>query len=199
VTTPPGCAGGSDDRRRKEPVKPALADELVRMMSEDQRLLRQLWDAGELPIDRYHPRLKALHERHAARLKAVIREHGCPGCSLVGEEAAKAAWLIAQHAVSQPDFMAECARLLEAAVARGEAPGWQLAFLRDRLCVLSGKPQYYGTQFDVDENGWPVPFPIADSATVNERRARLGLNTLEERQQQMTEQERRRRARQTRN
>ena len=50
-------------------------------------------------------------------------------------------------------------------------------------------------EFDVDENGWPTPFPIEDSATVNERRARLGLNPIEERQEQMTEQERKRRER----
>lgn len=66
--------------------------------------------------------------------------------------------------------------------------------LQDRVCTLSGKPQYYGTQFDIDENGWPTPFPIRDPATVNERRARLGLNTLEERQEEMMEQERKRRA-----
>ena len=60
--------------------------------------------------------------------------------------------------------------------------------------TLSGKPQVYGTQFDVDEKGWPIPFPIADAAAVNERRARLGLNSLEERQEQMVEQAQKRRA-----
>gem|GEM_PF-4443387 len=39
----------------------------------------------------------------------------------------------------------------------------------------------------------PTPFPIEDSATVNERRARLGLNSLKERQKQILEQERKRR------
>jgi hypothetical protein len=89
--------------------------------------------------------------------------------------------------------MAECIPLLEDAVSREDVAGWQLAFLQDRVCILSGKPQYYGTQFDVDENGWPTSFPIEDSATVNERRSRLGLNSLEQRLEQMTEQERKRR------
>lgn len=137
--------------------------------------------------------MKVLHEKNASRLKEIINCHGWPGISLVGEEAAKAAWLIAQHSVSDPDFMAECIGLLEDAVTREDVVGWQLAFLQDRVLTLSGKPQYYGTQFDVDENGWPTPFPIEDSATVNERRARLGLNSLKERQKQILEQERKRR------
>jgi hypothetical protein len=90
--------------------------------------------------------------------------------------------------------MGECVFLLEDAVARQDIEGWQLAFLHDRVCTLSGRPQYYGTQFDVDESGWPTPFPIENFATVNERRARLGLNSIEERQEKMTEQERKRRA-----
>ncbi|WP_240753885.1 DUF6624 domain-containing protein [Natronospirillum operosum] len=91
-------------------------------------------------------------------------------------------------------MMAACTSLLEDAVARKDVVGWQLAFLQDRVRPLSGKPQYYGTQFDVDDDGWPVPFPIEDSAKVNERRTQLGLNSLEERLEQMTEQERQRRA-----
>lgn len=171
-----------------------LADELVMMMTEDRRLLQQLFNVGELPSESYHPCMKALHEQNASRLKEIIHTHGWPGVSLVGEDAAKAAWLIVQHAISDPEFMGECVALLEDAVLREDAAGWQLAFLQDRVCTLSGKPQYYGTQFDTDENGWPIPFPVKDHAQVNERRARLGLNSIEARQEQMIEQERKRRA-----
>ncbi|RTR02467.1 DUF6624 domain-containing protein [Halomonas nitroreducens] len=171
-----------------------LADELVAMMTEDQRLLQQLFDSGELPSESYHPRMKALHEHNASRLKEIIGAHGWPGISLVGEEGAKAAWLVVQHSVSDHEFMTECVDLLEEAVAREDVAGWQLAFLQDRVRTLSGKPQYYGTQFDADEDGWPIPFPIENSATVNERRARLGLNSLEERQEQIAEQVRKHRA-----
>lgn len=64
----------------------------------------------------------------------------------------------------------------------------------DWACTLSGKPQYFRTQFDVDEKGWPTPFPIDDSAKVNERRAYLDLDSLEKRQEQMIEPERKCRA-----
>ena len=32
------------------------------MMNDDQRLLQQLFETGELPSDAYHPVIKALHE-----------------------------------------------------------------------------------------------------------------------------------------
>ncbi|MFC4257899.1 DUF6624 domain-containing protein [Marinobacter lacisalsi] len=104
-----------------------LADELVTMMAEDQRLLQQLFGSGELPWESYHPRMKALHEHNASRLKEITGRCGWPGISLVGEDAAKAAWLIAQHSVSEPGFMAECIRLIEEAVAREDVAGWRIA------------------------------------------------------------------------
>lgn len=55
-----------------------------------------------------------------------------------------------------------------------------MAYLTDRIAVLEGKPQRYGTQFDWDENGELSPNFIDDLALVNQRRQALGLNTLEE-------------------
>jgi hypothetical protein len=62
---------------------------------------------------------------------------------------------------------------------------------------MSGKDQIYGTQFDVDEEGWPTPFPITEPETVNEKRKALGLNSLEERMEEMRERERQRRTQQS--
>lgn len=75
------------------------------MMAEDQRLLQQLFDSGELPSESYHPRIQTLHEQNASRLKEIISAHVWPGVSLVGSEGAKAAWLVVQHSVSDPEFM----------------------------------------------------------------------------------------------
>ncbi|WP_417226232.1 DUF6624 domain-containing protein [Amphritea sp.] len=171
----------------------SLADELISMMNDDQRLLQQLFETGELPTHSYHPAIKALHEQHTARLKTIIHRDGWPGIALVGLEGAKAAWLVVQHSVSDEAFMSSCVELLQAAVAREDIEAWQLAFLQDRVLTLSGKPQRYGTQFDVDEQGWPTPYPIDAVEKVNERRAALGLNSLEQRHAQMMAQERQRR------
>lgn len=162
-----------------------LAKKLVQMADNDQKLLQQLFESSELPSETYHPDMQALHEKNAEVLKAIIAEHGWPGLSLAGQDGAEAAWLIVQHAVSDLDFMSECTGLLLKAVAKKDVEGWQLAFLQDRVNTMAGKLQVYGTQFDADEDGWPVSFPIAEPKTVNERRAKLGLNSLEDRLQEM--------------
>ena len=63
-----------------------LNQNLTMMAEADQRLLRQLFELGELPSDEYHPKMRALHEGNVAALKEIINEYGWPGLSLVGSE-----------------------------------------------------------------------------------------------------------------
>lgn len=176
-----------------------LSRKLGEMAEKDQQLLQELFEIGELPSEEYHPQMRALHESNTAALKEIIKKYGWPGIPLVGTDGARSAWLIAQHAVSDTRFMSDCIELLKIAVAAGEVEGWQLAFLEDRVRTMFGKEQLYGTQFDVDKEGWPIPFPIAEPEAVNERRKALGLNSLEDRLEQMRERERRRREQQSAN
>jgi hypothetical protein len=60
---------------------------------------------------------------------------------LVGEEAARAAWLIAQHADRQLDVQRRALHLLDQAMAAGTASPRELAFLRDRPLVNEGRDQ----------------------------------------------------------
>ena len=133
----------------------------------------------------YHPRMEELHKCHAARLKEIIVEHGWPGRTLVGEDGAVAAWFIAQHAIIDPEFQRRALELLREARDKGEISAIGPAFLEDRICTLEGRPQIYGTQFEPDEHGLPQPSPLADREHVNERRAAIGLNTIEERTREL--------------
>lgn len=57
-----------------------------------------------------------------------------------------------------------------------------LAFLSDRIAMYANRPQSYGTQFVDDEQGRLVSYQLDDSTEqVNQRREKLGLNTVEER------------------
>lgn len=155
-----------------------LSQELVSMQRKDERLMRELMDAGELREEEYHLRLKQLHENNVTRIKEIIAEHGWPGKSLVGLEGSKAAWLITQHGVLDQDFMERTLHLLKEAVAEGEAEGWCLAYLQDRILTMAGKPQIYGTQHDFDENGLAHPLPIAEPDKVDVLREEMGLGPL---------------------
>ncbi|MEK7216470.1 MAG: DUF6624 domain-containing protein, partial [Chloroflexota bacterium] len=113
-----------------------------------------------------------------ARMRAYFDEFGWPGPELVGPAGADAAWLVAQHAVLDPPLQRRCLTLLEAAVRVGEGSVTQFAYLTDRIRVLAGRPQWYGTQHDWDESGSMSPLPIQDAGRVDERRASAGLPTL---------------------
>lgn len=157
-----------------------LKDELLSMAEEDQRVLQELIDSGELGATEYHPRMKGVHEKHNSRIKEIISQYGWPGFSLVDKEGSEAAWLIVQHAVLDTEFMDKCLPLLKEATIQGEADGWCLAYLQDRVRTMSGKPQIYGTQHEIDENGIAYPLPIEEPDKVENLRKEVGLDPLSE-------------------
>lgn len=165
-----------------------LSQELVAMAETDLSVRDELIADGSLGSHGYHPRMEAVHIDNAARLAAIIEQYGWPGKSLVGEEGAWAAWLIAQHAIGNPPFMRHCLSLLKQAASNNEVIPWQTAMLEDRIRMYEGNPQIYGTQFEPSRDGELNPYPIENPESVNDRRRAVGLNTLEERTAELREQ-----------
>jgi hypothetical protein len=159
--------------------KPALREELLAMAAEDQRVRSALAANGSL-LSGYHPQLEQVHARNAARLTDILEEHGWPGRSDVGVDGSRAAWLIAHHAIGEPQLQRLSLRLLRSAAAAGEAALLDVAMLDDRIRVCEGRPQRYGTLFDWDEHGEMSPLPIEDPECVDERRRAIGLGLLAE-------------------
>jgi hypothetical protein len=153
--------------------------ELLAMAAEDARVREELARSGEL-FAGYHPRMREIHERNAARLGAIMEAHGWPGRSFVGEEASEAAWLILQHAIASPALQRGGLTLMREAAAAGDASVVHVAKLEDRIRSNEGKGQRYGTQFDWDEHGLISPVPIEDEPNVDKRRAEIGLAPLAE-------------------
>jgi hypothetical protein len=161
------------------PSPQAIADELTAMADLDGKVADELAASGAL-YEGYHPRMVAIHESNASRLQTIIARIGWPTERLVGERAAKAAWLIVQHAISQPDFQRSCLELLAGAAREHMVPLWQPAMLEDRIRVFEGRPQRYGSQLEPDAHGNMRPHPIEDPEGVHERRRAAGLAPLAE-------------------
>ena len=164
-----------------------LRGELLRMEQDDSELRAELARDGSL-FEGYAGRMAALHRQHNAHLRASLREHGWPGRTLVGDDGATAAWLLLQHAVLDPGLMRSALPLLERAVQVREAEPKHLAFLVDRIRVLEGRPQLYGTSHDWDARGRMSPRPIEDPTGVEERRRQVGLEPLAENTRRLREQ-----------
>lgn len=96
----------------------------------------------------------------------------------IGERANLAQFLVIQHAdsLTQLTYLP----MMRQAVKNGKAQASQLALLEDRILVRQGKPQLYGSQLHSNEKGKYVFYPIQDEANVNQRRATMGLGTLEQ-------------------
>jgi hypothetical protein len=151
-----------------------VRQELLAMQAEDERVRGELEQTGEL-FDGYNPQMEAVHLKNAARLEELLAEHGWLGKTLVGEDAAEAAWLIVQHAISRADLQRKFLPLLKINIERGENPAWQAAYLEDRILSFEGKPQIYGTQFDWNERDAMSPNEIVEPEKIDERRAAVGL------------------------
>ena len=150
-----------DDELRAELLERAGRDQAARESLPPEHGMREYEEIVE-PVDR----------ANTARLREIVGEHGWPGHQLVGEAAAHAAWLLAQHA--PPDFQEQCLPLLEGAAARGDASPRDLAYLRDRVLLHRGEPQLYGTQY-IDRDGVLTLWTVQDPEGLDERRAALGL------------------------
>ncbi len=156
-----------------------IAEKIIELKNRDLELRTNLIKKGELG-NAYNPEMKKLHNKNATILNEIIDEIGYPTIKKVGEDANNAAWLVIQHSIEQPDFMKKCAKLMEAEVDENIRCRRHLAYLMDRIAVLEGRPQLYGTQFDWDENGELSPNEITDTIGVDKRRKLIGLNSLEE-------------------
>ncbi|MYT27267.1 MULTISPECIES: DUF6624 domain-containing protein [unclassified Streptomyces] len=149
----------------------AVAAELVAMAAEDNAA------APRANSDDFADQLawRRLTARHADRLTEILDAHGWPTADRFGADAARAAWLIAQHADRQLDVQRRALSLLERAVTDGLASPRDLAFLQDRTRVNDGREQLYGTQIAGVRNGAPIPWPCQDPESMDQRRAEVGI------------------------
>lgn len=148
-----------DDQLRAELLRRAEQDQHAR--TADPALISQV-DANNL-----------------AWLQPIIRERGWPTRSMVGEEASGAAWLLVQHADQDPAFQRYCLTLLTDAAAEQEASLREVAYLTDRVLLAEGRMQEFGTQV-VERDGRFAPREMRAPESVDERRAAMGLEPLDE-------------------
>lgn len=162
-----------------------LRHELLARRQRDQGLRRRrmtfrVGPRGEMPAEAkaFMDELHEVDRDNTEWLKSVVLTRGWPARSLVGPDAAQAAWLLAQHADRDPAFQRESLGLLEEAAERGEAERSHVAYLTDRVLLAEGRPQRYGTQLTRSATGEMEPAPIEDMDGVDDRRAAAGLEPL---------------------
>lgn len=160
-----------------EKLSATVGQELVRMAETDQAMRNramqgETWDS-------------AVDSVNTERLKAIVQEHGWPTISKFGLEASQSAWLIVQHADHDVDFQSYCLELMQNENS-DNINLTHLAYLEDRVRVNRRQPQLYGTQF-FGTGTELKPQPIEDEEHLDERRAKVGLDSFEEYKKQIEE------------
>jgi len=143
----------------------AIANELVRMARVETEMKQ-----GKSPTD------IELSKSHIKTLKDVIKMIGWPTRAKVGNQASHSSWLLALQADFDREFQKEALQLIS---QDQEAEKSEIAYLTDRIRVLEGEKQLYGTQYQVDKDGNIAPLPIHKFEKVNERRKEMGLESFE--------------------
>jgi hypothetical protein len=167
-------------------VNEELRDELLEMGRRDQEIRERIVpllatvDFEQPPTEEWIALVAeqdATDQANLRRLEEIVNEFGWPGPALVGAEASTAAEVILNHA-ELPELRRLVPFLREAALA-GQADSGQLAMAEDQIRVEEGRDQIYGTEFVNGPDGTLILHPIEDPASVDERRARVGLPPLE--------------------
>lgn len=147
-----------------------IADEINRMAAEDQRARKENSSFGK--------EVRPIDEANSRRISETIDQIGYPTISKVGKEASFSAWLIIQHC-PKVDFQKKCLELME--LAKDDVDPKNIAYLKDRVLMLSGKKQIYGTQLKRNETTKKLElYEVEDKENLNERRKSVGLETIEE-------------------
>ena len=120
-------------------------------------------------------------EKHFQYFKKIMGGQAWPKASEVGERAAKTAFLIVSHA-GDTTHIAHYLPLLKQRCTEGEAEWLHYATLYDRLQVMRGLPQRFGTQYKPPEkpDGKLQRFPLEDAGKVHRWREELGIEPLSE-------------------
>ena len=168
-----------------EPIDSILKKELELIAVEDQTMRLMLPDVtkrfGSASSEEKYIWTQ-IHRQDSICLIKIIKildEHGWLGKSRVGSQANQAIWLVIQHA--ELEKQEKYLPLLKRSVEIGESEGWHQAFLEDRILIRNDKNQIYGSQatWDKETNKMKI-YPIEDVENVNVRRAKIGLEPVEE-------------------
>lgn len=113
------------------------------------------------------------------KIKKILDERGWLGANVIGGQGNATLFLVIQHADLETQL--KYLPMMRDAVKEGNARASSLALLEDRVALRQGERQIYGSQIGRDQDtGEFYVSPLIEPEKVNERRAAVGLGTIEE-------------------
>lgn len=175
----------SGNKKEAEAEFSEIATLLETVRYDDQKYRQEMGEIQEKfgnDSEELKANLTLMHEQDSINLikvEKILEEHGWLGWDDIGRRANAALFLVIQHAdlETQEKYLP----MLREAVKRGDAAPSDLALLEDRVALRQGKKQIYGSQMALDqETGEYYVSPLEDPDNVNQRRAEVGLEPIED-------------------
>jgi len=162
--------GQTEERfRTRVPSDPALRDDILRLLKADQAVRqKEGFDTKKM---------EKTDRETAMPLKVIFERYGVPTYDMVGIDGAKGFLLMVQH--QAPELRQAVLPKLKSNVDAGQGDAGTYAMVYDRTQRDGGKKQLYGEQLECSAGRSLTEAPIDDEATVNMRRAKLGLLRME--------------------
>ena len=150
------------------------------MKKNDQGIRQKLIEVGfDNLTESLRNELDSIDKKNTDSLKRIINDHGWPILSQINKEAKNAFLIIIQHSDKDPEFQQHALKFVKRAYEEGHIKGQDVALLTDQILLAEGKPQKYGTQFNV-VNGEFIIFPLENESKVDVYRSELKLPKLEQ-------------------
>jgi hypothetical protein len=149
-----------------------LRKELQERFAADQQARREYLAAPHNPA--FVNRMVELDAKNLMWLKSLVRDKGIPTVDQVGESGVRWTWLLVQHASRGLQLQTSVLPLFVKRYEAGELSGDAVAKLTDRILVVQGKPQRFGTQFNW-LSGQFEHYSAAEVAQIEAHRQELGL------------------------
>ena len=160
------------------PERAALRAELEAILETDQKRRLLLNKADEKERAALWAEQNVIDKANQTRIDEIVKTHGWPGKKEFGSKAAVAAFVVVQHSTSE--MMRRYLPILRKAMENGDADKSSFALLDDRIRMIEGRPQRFGSQVQGSPNSNMYFWQIEDEENVDKRRAEMGLEPLAE-------------------
>lgn len=154
-----------------------ISQKIGEMFERDSNRMNYLLQEGLLS-EGYDNELRKIHEENSEILDEIIRRNGFPTKRQFDDETVEKAWIIYQHSISKPEFMLKHLATIKKLSELGEINKSSYPKTIDRIKVLQGYKQIFGTNFDWTPDGKFLPTPIEDLANVDKIRKLYDLTKL---------------------
>ena len=169
-----------NQEEKKTGLNQDLILELSQMVKEDQDIQYATVSKSERVKDSLHQQKDLIFEKNGKRAIQIFEKYGFPGYDLVGERGANDFWIIVQHFDKNIPFQEKVLEQMKMEVSKGNANNKKYAYLVDRVFKNKGAKQMYGTQVQYLDDFWIAPQPLQDSLNVNQRREKIGMESIED-------------------